>query len=233
MKKIFIFLLVVLILFPTSITFAGNHHEVTFEELNELATKYDFEPQIVNITLSQDKVISNLTKNELESLIIKSRKRNSKPLHFEEKVYIQMPESSHSNRFINATSNGWVTKTGVDTLSRTGYHLDIEEFKLKKSVSVSYEYEAQYLPGEPDPTRNWKFTDCDEGSVDHLNEGAYIIKSVTSEAEISSSSTSITQTYSGVVDTGIYIGIDGAQIRIPTGENDFSGNVAYIISEVQ
>lgn len=150
---------------------------------------------------------------------------------FEVPQFIDESELNESTNSITPLST-WTTVNRVKTLSRTDDHTGIEEFRLRKSVAAGYQFEYQYLPGGPDPTRNWKFTDCDNGAVVHLNEGTYKIKSVSSSARVTSD-TNIRQEFSGVVNVGIYTVVLGQTIRISIADNDFSGTINYSISLVQ
>ncbi|MBU5678241.1 hypothetical protein KQI88_17675 [Alkaliphilus sp. MSJ-5] len=236
MKKFFTILLGLALVFSMSTaSFANENHEVTFDELMELATKYNFEPVIVDESLSEKDIVRNLTKDELENLIIKTLEENSKPLHFEE-VYVtfEIPSSVALDESIDliAPLSTWKTAGGVKTLSRTDDHMGEKDFRLKKAVSASYEFEYQPLPGEPDPTRNWRFTGVDDAGVVHLNPGAYQVKKISSSAKVLSD-TGIRQEFSGVVNVGFYTVIGGVNIRVPIADNDFSGSVSYSISQVQ
>lgn len=232
MKKICSVLLLFVLLMSTSVvSFANGNNEITFEEFEQLMKKYDLESVVVDESSLKDiNVIKDLTKEELENLIIKGIEEVSKPLHFEEKI--DMTDEILSLDFspnANLLSN-WETINRVTTLSKTFYSGDTTYFRLRASVAASYQYEYQWLPGEPGLVRNWKFTDADRGEIIHLNDGEYQMKRVSSKTSFTNDE--VKQEYEGVVDIGTYVGIGDFSVRISLGQNDFSGMIWYTKSSV-
>lgn len=243
MKKKFVMLLVITMLFSmlTGFTKEKNQtHEITYEELMELANKYDFEPVIVNESLAGKEVVSNLTKAEVESFIIEFKEKNSKPLYFKEDTYIT-PKDTYINSLdtivtlSGETDDGgnstWEVVNTARTLSKIGNFL-VSEFRLRKSVCALYSFEYQWEPGGPGLGRNYRFTGATSPNVTHVNPGAYKLKSVSPRISHWSAGY-ITLSFSGVYNAGFYIITQGQQLRISLGDNTFEGHTNFYISEVK
>ncbi|TCU64431.1 hypothetical protein EV204_1262 [Tissierella praeacuta] len=231
MKKSFSILLVVILLLSMSVvSFADEHDEITFEDVMELTSKYNLESVIVDeSSLKDEKVIRNLTKEELESLIINGIEESSKPLYFEEEVYITdksiSPNINFSGDSLSNSLGDWEVFKKVATLSKTFYAGETKYLKLRASVAATYQFESKSINGAPDPIRNWKFTDADDGNIVHLNDGEYQLKKISSKTSLTDDV--IKQEYKGVVDVGHFVGVGKLTVRISLGEQDFSGTLAY------
>lgn len=246
MKKITTIILALALMIPTTAAFADEREELTFTDLEQISEKYGIEPVILDQSsdIPESLILKDITKEELEELIVKARTEAKQPLIFEENVMIEKvsndealslspDETNRASNFMTMSSSGWTTINRTTTLSRTSYLGQIQEFQVYAAVAASYQFENCTLPGEGGTKRNFKFISCDNGSLEHLNRGAYELKSYTSNANVASSGSMITQSYQGVYNLGTYVSIKGFPVRIPLTDNNFSGTINYSISEVQ
>ncbi|GEM_PF-4054442 len=237
MKKIFLLLIVFVTLIITTIpTYADSY--VTLEDLNELALKYNFTPKIIeNQDLTNIHVFKNLTKEQLEALILEVRNQTIEPLYFRNDVNLEVQSTpniiNEQNNIFPMGAEDWTWVNRVKALSSTIDLYNDGKVKLKSSVAASYKFETRRFPGEASQTRNWSFTAVDDGQVIHTNPGTYELKgSITSSTSLLSS-TLIEQTYSGTMNMGIYIKIGEIDVRIPVSDADFEGMIRYSITLVQ
>lgn len=237
MKKLFLLLIVFVTLIITTIPTYANPY-VTLEDLNELALKYNFTPRIIeNQDLTNIHVFTNLTKEQLETLILEARNQTIEPLYFRNDVNLEIQSTpeliNEQDNIFPMGAEDWTWVTRVQTLSRTIDLYNDGKVKLNASVAAGYKFETRRFPGEASQTRNWSFTAVDKGQVLHTNPGVYELKgSITSNASLLSS-TLIEQTYSGTMNMGIYIKIGETEIRIPVSDADFEGTIRYSITLVQ
>ena len=193
-------------------------NSITVEEFNSLMVKYNIIPEyVVNGSVSED-LIKSLTKDELESLIIKGQ--NPEPMVVNSYNVSTYDQSQLDQSFINKSSDvttsaatGWITRNMISSLSSTVSIGGTSDFLINGSAAASYRYD--YLPGY-EGYRNMWFTGATDGGSVQVNSPntGYVLKEVLSSS-VSFNDTTVTKTARYKYNYGIYVEIGGQPVGIP------------------
>lgn len=230
MKKLIVMLMITLIFTANNLSvFASTDNLVTPNELEEVKEKYNIEVESLDYDdLGEDIKVLKLTKKELEELIIQLQQRNKAQYDFAQSV--DYDANNVSNTFlgqIEATASNVVI--GSRVLSRSHVPGDLQYLD---SVSVAYQYEHIFLPGEPDQFKNYKFIATSSAGITNTNSSNCKIYGVSSYANMESS-TLVMHTYSFTYELGFYLDVKGVPQWIKYHQSTCNGFSSYSISEVQ
>jgi hypothetical protein len=251
MKKILALVIISVIIItstPTAALAKEQKHSITMKELDDLAAKYNIQTTIVDKEVPKELIYNDITKEELENLIIEGLYASSKPITYdctiaidpetliEESDDITIGINNSDSITNNASTNSIITDTWIPcTGSKTFYttNSDVSQYlTLKYTMGTDYKFEMYYnSQNGVIYYRNWQFTGAGPAYITHLNPDPYYVTGTASSALWRSDVA--THDYSVVYDAGVYVSLGGAIVRVPLGTGVVGGDIYYYISQVQ
>lgn len=258
-KKIITLLLVVIMLSNVS-TFAlakVKTHDITMSELQELEKKYNIKTTVVDSSenIPSELILKNITKEELERLIVEGQSNNSEQVKVEKieidsNTLINDPEAQiiDSNTTSNTFDSSAVTSTNENEIasisalptittvykSKTFVRADASispNLQLKRTIDIYWKYEY-YFDNTDKMThyQNLKITNACNSTITHLNPEPYtVFYTLTDELY---SYDYAEEFYVVRYNIATYAYISGQIIKIPLGENYMNGTDSYYLSDL-